>query len=86
MRHVTQVIELKPSVQETPPSPLFGVAMLRIAMEMKKPGSTPMEEIVGRVLQQMHLPEEGFKDFLKHNGGLLKSITAHKKKQGVSAP
>jgi hypothetical protein len=55
-------------------SPLFGVAMLKIAMELKKAEPRPLDELVTGVLQRMGLPESEFRAFLESNGGLLRSI------------
>ena len=66
------VAEAVPS--ELSASPLYGVAMLKIAMELKKADARPLEELVSSVLQRMHLPEEDFRDFLASNGGLLRTI------------
>jgi len=75
-----KVIEL-PRVAQAPEvpaeiaaSPLYGVAMLKIAMELKKADARPLEELVSSVLQRMHLPEEDFRQFLASNGGLLRTI------------
>ena len=74
------MIEL-PAVQEAPEvpheiaaSPLYGVAMLKIAMELKKADALPLEELVSSVLKRMHIPEEDFRQFLASNGGLLRTI------------
>ena len=55
-------------------SPLFGVAMLKIAMELKKADPRPLDELVTGVLARMGLPEAEFRAFLESNGGLLRSI------------
>lgn len=72
------VVELKP-VEEALPnevaaSPLYGVAMLKIAMEMKKADAAPVDELITGVLRRMNLPEDDFRAFLSMNGGLLKTI------------
>lgn len=57
-------------------SPLFGVAMLKIAMELKKADAQPLDALVTGVLQRMNLPEAEFRAFLESNGGLLRTIAA----------
>lgn len=57
-------------------SPLFGVAMLKIAMELKKADAQPLDELVSGVLRRMNLPEAEFRAFLESNGGLLRTIAA----------
>ncbi|MBX5483569.1 MAG: hypothetical protein IRZ16_17235 [Myxococcaceae bacterium] len=72
--------------EQTPPreaeveeSPLYGVAMLKIAMELKKPGAKELDEILAGVLARMQIPEEQFRRFLEQNGGLLRTIAQKKK-------
>ena len=60
--------------REVADNPLYGVAMLKIAMELKKPGAGGLEEILQGVLARMHLSEEAFRKYLEKNGGLLKAI------------
>jgi len=45
-------------------SPLYGVALLRVAMELKKPGAQAVEDILATVLRGMVLPEGEFNAFL----------------------
>lgn len=55
-------------------SPLYGVAMLKIAMEMKKADAAPLDELIQGVLKKMNLPEADFYAFLEMNGGLLRTL------------
>lgn len=55
-------------------SPLYGVAMLKIAMELKKADSRPLDELITGVLAKMRLDEGEFRRFLEANGGLLRTI------------
>ncbi len=79
----TRVVSLSEAKQpQTPPplpdevarSPLYGVAMLRIAMELKKADARPLDELISGVLARMRLDETDFRGFLERNGGLLRSI------------
>ncbi|MBL8918527.1 MAG: hypothetical protein JNJ54_06670 [Myxococcaceae bacterium] len=63
---------------EVEASPLFGVAMLKIAMELKKADARPLDELVSGVLRRMNLPESEFRAFLESNGGLLRTIAARR--------
>ncbi len=60
--------------QEIAASPLYGVAMLKIAMELKKADAQPVEALITGVLSRMRLDEGEFRRFLEANGGLLKAI------------
>jgi hypothetical protein len=60
-------------------SPLYGVAMLKIAMELKKADARPLEELVTGVLSRMKLDEDEFRAFLELNGGLLRTIAQKRK-------
>lgn len=55
-------------------SPLYGVAMLKIAMELKKPGARELDDILTGVLARMRIPEAEFRRFLVQNGGMLRAI------------
>ena len=60
-------------------SPLYGVAMLKIAMELKKADARPLEELVTGVLTRMRLDEGEFRAFLELNGGLLRTIAQRRR-------
>lgn len=60
-------------------SPLYGVAMLKIAMELKKPGAGELEEILTGVLKRMSIPEAEFRAYLEQNGGMLRTIASRKR-------
>ena len=60
-------------------SPLYGVAMLKIAMELKKPGTRDLDEILSGVLERMRIPEAEFRAFLSQNGGMLRAIAQKRK-------
>ncbi len=64
---------LRPPVEA---SPLYGVAMLKIAMELKKADAAPLDELVRGVLARMRLPEAEFRSYLEANGGLLRTIAS----------
>jgi hypothetical protein len=55
-------------------SPLFGVAMLKIAMELKKADARTLDELITGVLGKMRLDETDFRRYLSANGGLLRTI------------
>ncbi len=78
MGRSAKVVELEQPQEQVPAaleaSPLFGVAMLKIAMELKKADPRPLDELVTGVLSRMGLPESEFRAFLESNGGLLRSI------------
>ncbi len=62
------------STSTTEEDPLFGVAMLKIALELKRPGAGTLEAIVSRVMARMQLDEGEFREFLQRQGGLLRTI------------
>ncbi len=63
-----------PASREVTDSPLYGVAMLKIAMELKKPGAGGLDEIVSGVLGKMGLSDSEFRHFLSRHGGKLRAI------------
>ena len=60
-------------------SPLYGVAMLKVAMELKKPRAGELDEILAGVLKRMRIPEPEFRAFLAKNDGLLRTL-AHRRR------
>lgn len=68
-----------PVPAEVAASPLYGVAMLKIAMELKKADARPLDELITGVLARMRLDEGEFRRFLDANGGLLRTIAQRKK-------
>src|SRR5689334_9031924 len=54
--------------------PLFGVALLRIALELKKQPDADLERVVTRVVAEMKLSEREFQAFLLRHGGLLNNL------------
>jgi hypothetical protein len=75
----SSVVELQTQQAEALPnevaaSPLYGVAMLKIAMELKKADAKPVDELITGVLTRMRLDETEFRRFLEANGGLLRAI------------
>lgn len=78
-------LEVKPKVgvgdaspAEVIDSPMYGVAMLKIAMELKRSPAAGLDEILKGVLSRMHLDERSFLRFLDQNGGLLRTIAQRK--------
>ncbi|WP_309894667.1 hypothetical protein [Archangium sp.] len=76
------VIELEPrrrsstdtATQAPPalePDPLYGVALLKMALELKRRQDGTPEEILRDVLARMRLPEDEFRAWLAQQGGLL---------------
>jgi hypothetical protein len=79
------VIELEPrratSTQAAPapskvvePDPLYGVALLKMALELKRRQDVSPEEILRDVLARMRLPEDEFRAWLSQQGGLLGAL------------
>jgi hypothetical protein len=54
-------------------NPLFAVAMLRIALELKKPSAEPVDALVEKVVARMQLDGAAFRAFLERNLGLLRA-------------
>ena len=53
---------------------LWPVAMLRIAMELKRPGSAGIDEIVDAVVTRMGIPKAQFQRFLAEHLGTLQEL------------
>jgi hypothetical protein len=68
------VIELEPRRTVVEPDPLYGVALLKTALELKRRQDGTPEEILRGVLARMRLSEEEFRAWLSQQGGLLKVL------------
>jgi hypothetical protein len=75
-----RVVELEATQlsQEVQANPMYGVAMLKIAMELKRAPEGELNGIVKGVLERMRLDEPAFRRFLDQNGGLLRAIAQKK--------
>jgi hypothetical protein len=62
----------EPAGGGAPTQPLWGVALLRIALELKKRRAAPLKEIVSRVLTSMEIREPEFRQYLAREGVLHK--------------
>ena len=78
------VIELEPrrtpstetaqSPSALEPDPLYGVALLKMALELKRRQDATPEENLRDVLARMRLPEQEFRAWLSQQGGLLRAL------------
>ncbi|NVJ28062.1 MULTISPECIES: hypothetical protein [Myxococcus] len=62
---------------EQPPmeaDPLYGVVLLKTALELKRRKDGTVEEILRDVLARMRIPEAEFRAFLEQQGGLLQAL------------
>ncbi|MFP2931302.1 hypothetical protein ACLESO_40165 [Pyxidicoccus sp. 3LG] len=56
------------------PDPLYGVVLLKTALELKRRKDGTVEEILRDVLARMRIPEAEFHAFLEQQGGLLQAL------------
>jgi hypothetical protein len=61
-----------------PPDALWSIAMLRIAMELKRPNAPGLDEIIGGVVERMRLPREQFERYLSENFSALQELAKNK--------
>jgi len=54
--------------------PLYGVVLLKTALELKRRKDGSVEEILRGVLARMRIPEHEFRAFLEQQGGLVKLL------------
>jgi hypothetical protein len=67
----------RPKARATPsvePDPLYGVVLLKTALELKRRKDGTVEEILRGVLARMRIPEHEFRAFLEQRGDLLKAM------------
>ncbi len=67
----TAVVERTAPSTRLPDSALWSIAMLRIAVELKRPGAPDVEEIVAGVVARMGIPQADFKKYLAEHLSLL---------------
>ena len=53
------------------PDGLWSIAMLRIAMELKRPGAASLEKIVDGVVSKMGIPKAQFEKYLAEHIGVV---------------
>ena len=57
---------------------LWPIAMLRIAMELKRPGAPGLDEIIGGVVGKMGIPRAQFEKYLAEHLGALREAARKK--------
>jgi hypothetical protein len=65
--------EARPQARRAPPvelDPLYGVALMKTALELKRRQDGSVEEILRGVLARMRIPEAEFFAYLEQHGGL----------------
>jgi hypothetical protein len=85
-RHAVTKLAVAVTEQKVEPNPvdqnpLYGVAMLRIALELKKSAEASvgtLDAIVSKVAARMGLIEPDFRAFLVSNRGLLQVLQARR--------
>ncbi len=61
------------------PDPLYGVALLKTALELKRRKEGSVEEVLRTVLARMRIPEHEFRAFLEQQGGLAEVLGLHRR-------
>ncbi|MCY1015949.1 hypothetical protein [Pyxidicoccus sp. MSG2] len=61
------------------PDPLYGVVLLKTALELKRRQDGSVEEILRGVLARMRIPEAEFFTYLEQQGGLLQALGLRKR-------
>jgi hypothetical protein len=68
-----------PAAPSVEPDPLYGVVLLKTALELKRRQDGSPEEILRTVLARMRIPEHEFRAFLEQRGDLLKALGLQEK-------
>ena len=68
----TAVLERGEPASDLPDAALWSIAMLRIAVELKRPGAPSLREIVDGVVARMGISKADFEKYLAEHLGLLR--------------
>jgi hypothetical protein len=60
--------------RDAPEESRYSAAMLRLALELKKPGAPPFERLVSELSREMQLHEPTFRRFLAQQGELFTAL------------
>jgi hypothetical protein len=75
----TQVaVEQVSATTQEAPDEIWPIAMLRIAMELKRPNSPSLEQIIDGVVRRMGIPKAEFEKYLIENVGQLEEVARRK--------
>ncbi|MBJ6764793.1 hypothetical protein DRW03_03745 [Corallococcus sp. H22C18031201] len=79
VKTVVRLEERKEALAPKAPSPaevdpLYGVALLKVAFELKRRPEGTVDEVLSAVLARMRLPEAEFRAYLEQQGGLLATL------------
>lgn len=69
------VAEAVPESEGHELTPLYAAALLKVAMELKRPDARGLDELLAQVLEGLRVDREAFKAYLARNFSLL-SATA----------
>jgi len=75
IKTVTSLREHAAQKPSAPAAPLYGVALLKVALELKKHPEARVEDVIDAVLTRMRLPEADFRSFLAREGGILRVLS-----------
>jgi len=64
--------------QSIEPDGLWSVAMLRIALELKRPGSRSLDTVIDEVVAKMGIRKDDFEKYLTEHLGLLRQAVKEK--------
>jgi hypothetical protein len=73
-RRATSTETAQAPAEVVEPDPLYGVALLKMALELKRRQDGSPEDILRDVLARMRLPEDEFRTWLSQQGGLLRAL------------
>ncbi|MCP3103772.1 hypothetical protein LZ198_33300 [Myxococcus sp. K15C18031901] len=63
-----------PAAPVVEPDPLYGVVLLKTALELKRRKDGTVDDILRGVLARMRIPEAEFRAYLEQQGGLLQAL------------
>jgi len=67
------VVEAEPEGEAEHMTPLYAAALLKVAMELKRPDARGLDELLAHVLEGLRVDRDEFKAYLSRNFSLLRA-------------
>ena len=69
----TAVAEAEPGAERGELTPVYAAALLKVAMELKRPDARGIDELLAQILEGLRVDPQEFKAYLARNFSLLQA-------------